>query len=67
MGELERSGWKVELLPHRRPLPIDVLRRYSWIPADYRELMDAIVDPDQRALRRLTLKGLGKRGKTPKQ
>lgn len=52
LAELAHSGWKVELLPHRRSLPDAVVRRYPWMPADYREVIEEanlITSPDDKA------------------
>jgi hypothetical protein len=47
---LRRIGWRVEAAGTRRPLPDTVLRRYPWIPADVRALVESLeeaVDPTQ--------------------
>jgi hypothetical protein len=45
---LRQAGWKIGAAAERRPLPEAVLRRYPWIPADVRALVESLelaVDP----------------------
>jgi hypothetical protein len=52
LEELARSGWNVDILSHRRSLTGEVIARYPWMPADYREFIEevnAAVNPEQTA------------------
>ena len=49
---LRQSGWLISLRSSPRSLPPDLLARYPWFPATYRELAEAteaIVSSDEKA------------------
>lgn len=41
MSELLRiAGWRVERCARRQALPAELVRRYPWMPADYRDFVE---------------------------
>jgi len=40
LDQLARRGWRVERLPRREPLPVDVAKRYPMLPAEHEELIE---------------------------
>jgi hypothetical protein len=52
LEDLRKAGWRIELLPRRRSLPEPILRRYPWMPEDYRALAEScalVCSPDEKA------------------
>ena len=40
IANLGKSGWRIEFLPDRQPLPASVAERYPWLPTGYREAIE---------------------------
>jgi hypothetical protein len=52
LDRLGQMGWRVEKSPARRPLPGAIGKRYPWMPANYRALVEEmaiICGPDEKS------------------